>query len=68
LVGGGVGYALGIVLARIVGQEVFGVAPVDRLILLPVVLFLAASVVVFGSLLPLRRVASVRPAETLHGE
>jgi putative ABC transport system permease protein len=67
-VGGGVGYALGIVLARIVGQAVFGVAPVDRLILLPVVLFLAASVVVFGSLLPLRRVASVRPAETLHGE
>jgi ABC-type lipoprotein release transport system permease subunit len=38
------------------------------LILLPVVLFLAASVVVLGSLLPLRRVASVRPAETLHGE
>jgi putative ABC transport system permease protein len=68
MVGGGVGYALGIVLARIVGQAVFGVAPVDRLILLPVVLFLAASVVVFGSLLPLRRVASVRPAETLHGE
>jgi putative ABC transport system permease protein len=68
LVGGGVGYALGIVLARIVGQAVFGVAPVDRLILLPVVLFLAASVVVFGSLLPLRRVASVRPSETLHGE
>jgi putative ABC transport system permease protein len=67
-VGGGVGYALGIVLARIVGQAVFGVAPVDRLILLPVVLFLAASVVVLGSLLPLRRVASVRPAETLHGE
>jgi putative ABC transport system permease protein len=68
LVGGGVGYAIGIVLARIVGQAVFGVAPVDRLILLPVVLFLAASVVVCGSLLPLRRVASVRPAETLHGE
>jgi putative ABC transport system permease protein len=68
VVGGGVGYALGIILARIVGQAVFGVAPVDRLILLPVVLFLAASVVVFGSLLPLRRVASVRPAETLHGE
>jgi putative ABC transport system permease protein len=68
LVGGGVGYALGIILARVVGQAVFGVAPVDRLILLPVVLFLAASVVVFGSLLPLRRVASVRPAETLHGE
>ncbi|MGB6199355.1 MAG: FtsX-like permease family protein [Candidatus Acidiferrales bacterium] len=67
-VGGGVGYALGIILARIVGQAVFGVAPVDRLILLPVVLFLAASVVVIGSLLPLRRVASVRPAETLHGE
>jgi putative ABC transport system permease protein len=67
-VGGGVGYALGIILARVVGQAVFGVAPVDRLILLPVVLFLAASVVVFGSLLPLRRVASVRPAETLHGE
>jgi putative ABC transport system permease protein len=67
-VGGGVGYALGIILARVVGQAVFGVAPVDRLILLPVVLFLAASVVAFGSLLPLRRVASVRPAETLHGE
>ncbi|MGD0839907.1 MAG: ABC transporter permease [Candidatus Acidiferrales bacterium] len=68
IVGGGAGYALGIILARIVGQAVFGVAPVDRLILPPVVLFLAVSVVVFGSLLPLRRVASVRPAETLRGE
>jgi len=68
LVGGGAGYALGIVLARLLGQSVFGVPPTQRLILLPVILTLAALVALAGSLVPLRRAARFDPAPILRGE
>jgi putative ABC transport system permease protein len=67
-VGGASGYALGVVLARVLGQTVFGIAPTSRLILFPIVLALAGVVVFLGSFLPLRSVARVEPAATLHGE
>lgn len=67
-VGGVSGYAIGIVLARVLGQQVFGIAPTSRLILFPIVLALAGMVVFLGSFLPLRSVAHVEPAATLHGE
>src|SRR5437879_242330 len=41
-VGGGTGYALGIILARLVGEKIFGVAPDPSLIVFVVVLALAA--------------------------
>src|SRR5256885_622880 len=44
LVGGGVGYSLGIVLARFVGQRVFGAAPEFSFLVLGVILALAAVV------------------------
>ena len=68
LVGGGIGYALGLGLARLLGESVFGVPPTQRLILLPVILALAAVVALAGSLLPLRRVARLDPAAVLRGE
>ena len=67
-VGGGLGYLIGIGLARVVGQSVFGIVPEFRLALLPVVLGLAALVTLFGSLAPLRRAAGMSPAPVLRGE
>jgi putative ABC transport system permease protein len=68
LVGGGIGYAIGTGLARVLGQSVFGVPPTGRLILLPVVLALATFVALVGSLLPLRRAMHFDPAPILRGE
>jgi putative ABC transport system permease protein len=68
LVGGALGFGSGIVLARVVGERVFGVAPEHRFILLPVILGLAALVALLGSLLPLRRATRFDPAPTLRGE
>src|SRR5579862_9036514 len=68
LVGGVLGYALGVVLARALGTGIFGVAPEPRWILLPIVLILAAVVALLGSLLPLGRASRVDPAPVLRGE
>jgi putative ABC transport system permease protein len=68
LVGGVLGYALGIFLARALGIGIFGVAPALRWILLPIVLVLAAVVALLGSLLPLGRASRVDPAPVLRGE
>ena len=68
LAGGVVGYALGVVLARALGLEIFGIAPDPRWILFPIVLFLAAVVALAGSLVPLGRASRVDPAPVLRGE
>jgi len=68
MVGGLLGYVLGILLARALGIGIFGVAPELRWILLPIVLALAAVVALLGSLLPLGRASRVDPAPILRGE
>jgi putative ABC transport system permease protein len=67
-VGGGLGYSLGTILARAVGQKIFGVAPSASLLVLAVVLALAAGVTLLGSAVPLRRAARYEPAPILRGE
>jgi putative ABC transport system permease protein len=67
-VGGGIGYSLGIVLARLVGQRIFGVAPAPSLLVLVAVLALAAGVTLLGSAIPLRRASRYEPAPILRGE
>jgi putative ABC transport system permease protein len=67
-VGGGVGYALGIVLARLLGQKIFGVAPEPTLLVFLVVIGLAAIVTLLGSAIPLRRASRIEPAPILRGE
>ena len=67
-VGGGAGYALGIVLARLVGEKVFGAAPEPSVIVFFVVIALATGVTVLGSALPLRRASRIEPAPILRGE
>jgi putative ABC transport system permease protein len=67
-VGGGIGYALGIFLARLLGERIFGAAPSPSLLVLLVILALAAIVTLLGSAVPLRRAAGYEPAPILRGE
>jgi putative ABC transport system permease protein len=68
VVGGGLGYSLGILLARVVGQRVFGSAPEFSFLVLAVVVGLAAIVTLLGSAIPLRRASRYEPAPILRGE
>ena len=67
-VGGGIGYALGILLARVVGEKIFGAAPEPSLLILVVIIGLAAGVTLLGSAVPLRRASRYEPAPILRGE
>ncbi len=67
-VGGGVGYALGIILARVLGEKIFGVAPEPSILVFIVILVLAACVTLLGSAIPLHRASRYEPAPILRGE
>ncbi|MGB8457260.1 MAG: ABC transporter permease [Candidatus Acidiferrum sp.] len=67
-VGGGIGYSVGTILARLVGQRIFGVSPEPSLLVLVAVLALAAGVTLVGSAIPLRRASRYEPAPILRGE
>jgi putative ABC transport system permease protein len=67
-VGGGVGYCIGIVLARLLGEKVFGFAPEPKLFVLLLILGLAALITLLGSAFPLRRASRYEPAPILRGE
>jgi putative ABC transport system permease protein len=68
LVGGCIGYGVGLLLARFLGTKIFGVPPAPSLLVLGIVLVLAAGVTLLGSALPLRRAANYDPAPILRGE
>jgi putative ABC transport system permease protein len=68
MAGGAIGFVFGSGLARILGESVFGTPAPARIVLLPVVLALAATVAVMGSLIPLRHAARFDPAPILRGE
>jgi putative ABC transport system permease protein len=67
-VGGGVGYALGIILARFLGEKIFGVAPEPSVLVFIIILALAACVTLLGSAIPLHRASRYEPAPILRGE
>jgi putative ABC transport system permease protein len=67
-VGGGIGYAFGIVLARFLGEKIFGVAPEPSILVFIVILVLAACVTLLGSAVPLHRASRYEPAPILRGE
>ena len=67
-VGGGLGYAVGILMARLVGERIFGFTPEPKLFVLLIVLLLAALTTLLGSALPLRRASRYDPAPILRGE
>jgi putative ABC transport system permease protein len=67
-VGGGIGYAVGILLARLLGEKIFGFTPEPKLFLLFIVLILASLITLLGSAYPLRRASQYDPAPILRGE
>lgn len=67
-VGGGLGFALGIILARVVGDRIFGFTPEPRIFVLLIILVLAALITLLGSALPLRQASRYDPAPILRGE
>jgi putative ABC transport system permease protein len=67
VLGGTIGFTIGVVLARWIGGRVFGVAISPRLAAFPVTVALAVAVALTGAL-PLRLLGRVRPAEILRGE
>jgi putative ABC transport system permease protein len=67
LVGGMLGAAAGILLSIWLGQAVFGEAARPRLIVYPLSVVLTIIVAIAGAL-PLRRLASIRPASVFRGE
>jgi putative ABC transport system permease protein len=67
-VGGGIGYALGIILARVLGERIFGFAPEPKFFVLLIILALAALTTLLGSAFPLRQAARYDPAPILRGE
>lgn len=66
-VGGVLGFLLGVVLARWMGERIFGVAISARLEVLPITIALTIGVALAGAF-PLRLLGRVRPAEILRGE
>ncbi|GAC1622251.1 MAG: ABC transporter permease [Candidatus Acidiferrum sp.] len=67
LAGGLIGSTVGILLSIWLGKAVFGVAARPRLIVYPVAVMLTL-LVSLASALPLRRLASIRPASVFRGE
>jgi putative ABC transport system permease protein len=67
VLGGTIGFAIGVLLARWIGGRVFGVPISPRLAVFPVTIVLAVAVALTGAL-PLRLLGRVRPAEILRGE
>jgi putative ABC transport system permease protein len=66
-VGGLAGFLLGVVLARWIGERIFGVVISARFEVLPITILLTVGVALAGSF-PLRLLGRVRPAEILRGE
>jgi len=67
-VGGGIGYAVGIILARVLGERIFGFTPEPKLFVLFIILVLAALITLLGSAYPLRQASRYDPAPILRGE
>lgn len=67
LIGGTIGFLIGIVLARWMGGRVFGVAISPRPVVFPLTVALTVAVALIGAL-PLRLLGRVRPAVILRGE
>lgn len=67
-VGGGLGYALGIFLARMLGERIFGIAPEPSFLVFFAILALAAMITLLGSAPPLHRASHYEPAPILRGE
>jgi putative ABC transport system permease protein len=67
LAGGALGAGLGALLARALALSVFGAPVAIRPMAIPLAIACALVITLFGCAMPVRRLASLRPAEVLRG-
>ena len=67
LLGGMVGYFVGLGFAQIIGQTVFGSFVEPKMIIIPLVLIMVSLITLLGSLPALRIMMFLRPTDVLHG-
>lgn len=65
LIGGLMGCGVGIILAKLIGNAVFGASVAVKLILLPLALGVAEAIALIGCVIPARQLLGFRPVEIL---
>ena len=68
IIGGILGYTVGIILSQIIGLSVFGTSINPRIEILPIAIGISIGVTLLASTLPVRRAVKVEPAIVLRGE
>lgn len=67
LLGGALGYGLGLGFAEVIGRSVFGTSLSIKGLVIPIVLILSILVTLVGSFSAMRMITGLRPAEVLRG-
>jgi len=68
IIGGVLGYIVGIILAQLIGFSVFSMSITPRFEVIPISIGISIGVALFASIIPVRRAVKVEPAIVLRGE
>ena len=68
IIGGALGYGIGLGLAQLIGQSVFGAAVATKVLVIPIIAIVVILVTLGGSLPAIRMLLGLRPTEVLHGK
>jgi putative ABC transport system permease protein len=68
VIGGILGYIIGIILAQFIGYSVFSMSITPRFEVIPISIGISIGVALLASIFPVRRAVSVEPAIVLRGE
>ena len=68
VIGGIIGYLVGLVLAQLIGISVFSLSITPRIEVIPITIGISVGVALLASILPVRRAVHVEPAIVLRGE